>query len=430
MDNSLHNQHSGNSHDIHTKNAVSNETEIKFQQLTADFEKRLEEKTADLQLKNEELRKSEERYHKMIEEVEDYAIILLDQTGIIQNWNKGAEKIKGYKEEEIIGKSFKIFYSKQDQESGLATNLLNQAREYGKAIHEGWRMRKDGSKFWGSIVITALHDKDDNIMGFSKVTRDLTERKLAEDKLKEYTSELEFQNKELEQFAYAASHDMKEPLRKINFYNSYIAETSADKLDEKSRLYLTRSLNAVNRMNILIDDLLAYSRTTSNAEHFTETDLNKIIEEVKALHKEDIEQKKVIIEVGQLPVIQAVPFQIKQLFENLVNNSIKYKHPHRNTLISITSELLKRDDIKDKELKSASFYYKISHTDNGIGFEPQHAGKIFEIFQRLNNQSGASGSGIGLAICNRIVQNHKGYIRATGKLNAGACFEIFLPAKN
>ena len=410
--------------------AALEESENKFHQLTASLEKRIEEKTADLKTKNEELRKSEERYHKMIEEVEDYAIILLDKQGIIQNWNKGAEKIKGYKEEEIIGKSFKIFYSKKDQETGLATRLLDHARKYGKAIHEGWRMRKDGSKFWGSIVITALHDDEDNIIGFSKVTRDLTERKIAEDKLKEYTRELEFQNKELEQFAYAASHDMKEPLRKIHFYNSFIMDTSAEKLDEKAQLYLSRSINAADRMSALIEDLLTYSRTTSNTESFIETDLNKIMEEVRLLHKEEIEQKKVKFNIGQLPIIIAVPFQITQLMENLVNNAIKYKHPERDVVININCELVKNEEINEPDVQLNRLYHKISFIDNGIGFEPQHAGKIFEIFQRLNNHPDASGSGIGLAICNRIVQNHKGYIQATGRLNEGAQFDVYLPVNH
>lgn len=406
----------------------SNDSEDKLNQLSATFDKNIDEKTQDLKRKNEELRKSEERYHKMIEEVEDYAIILLDKNGIIQNWNKGAEKIKGYKEEEILGKSFQIFYSEKDRESGLATNLLEQARNYGKAIHEGWRMRKDGSTFWGSIVITALHDDEDNIIGFSKVTRDLTERKLAEDKLKEYTSELEFQNKELEQFAYAASHDMKEPLRKIHFYNTYISEMSADKLDEKSKLYLSRSLNAVSRMSALIEDLLTYSRTNSNAESLAETDLNKIMEEVRMIHKDEIEQKKVRIQVGPLPIIKAVPFQVKQLMENLVNNSIKYKHPQREAVINISSTLVNNEMKKEQDIQTTKQYHKISVIDNGIGFEPKYAGKIFEIFQRLNNHAETSGSGIGLAICNRIVQNHKGFIKASGHLNEGARFDVYFPA--
>lgn len=426
LDNSVSNNPGNRQHDQHF--IIDSNTESKKRNNKSP--EIIKENTDDLKQKNEELRKSEERYHKMIEEVEDYAIILLDKQGIIQNWNKGAEKIKGYREKEIIGKSFKIFYSKKDQESGLATSLLEHAKKFGKAIHEGWRMRKDGSKFWGSIVITALHDDEDNIIGFSKVTRDLTERKLAEDKLKEYTSELEFQNKELEQFAYAASHDMKEPLRKIHFYNSYIADNAADKLDEKSKLYLARSLNAVNRMSVLIEDLLTYSRTTSNTESLADTDLNKIVEEVKMLHKEEIDQKKIRINIGPLPILKVVPFQVKQLMENLINNSIKYKHPARNAQVNISSTLVKGEEIEEIDALSSRLYHKISITDNGIGFEPKNAGKIFEIFQRLNNHPDAIGSGIGLAICNRIVQNHKGFIKAMGKLNEGARFDVYFPADN
>src|SRR5215204_1521255 len=212
---------------------ILRESEAKHRLLYNSLERLANEKTMDLMKKNEELKQGEERYHKMVEEVEDYAIIFLDKDGIIQNWNKGAEKIKGYTEKEIIGKSFSEFYLPSDREHGLPNRLLAKARESGKAIHEGWRLRKDGSQFWGSIVLTALHDSENNILGFSKVTRDLTERKLAEDKAREYSVELQFQNRELEQFAYAASHDLKEPLRKIHFYNCSIAENAAHQLDEK-----------------------------------------------------------------------------------------------------------------------------------------------------------------------------------------------------
>ena len=410
--------------------AALQESEIKYRKLSLSLEKDIEVQTADLKKKNEELKKSEERYHKMIEEVEDYAIILLDTNGIIQNWNKGAEKIKGYKEEEIIGKSFTIFYSKQDQATGLALKLLNEAKINGKAIHEGWRMRKDGTAFWGSIVLTALHDDQDKIIGFSKVTRDLTERKITEDKLKEYTSELEFQNKELEQFAYAASHDMKEPLRKIQFYNSFISERSGHKLDEKAKEYLSRSLSAASRMSTLIEDLLTYSRTASQTDRFEETDLNEVVEEIANHYKEDFEKKNAKITIGQLPVIKVVPFQIKQLFENLVSNSIEYKHPYRNPVIDITCKPVLGSELGEKSAASNDKFYKISVTDNGVGFDAKYSGKIFEIFQRLNNKSATRGSGIGLAICNRIMQNHKGFIKATGKLNEGARFDIYLPANS
>jgi PAS domain S-box-containing protein len=350
----------------------------------------------------------------------------LDKNGIVQNWNKGAEKIKGYKEEEIIGKSFSTFYLPEDREAGLPQKTLDVARQKGKALYEGWRVRKDGSRFWGSIVLTTLHDNENNIIGFSKVTRDLTQRKLAEDRMQEYTKQLEFKNQELEQFAYAASHDMKEPLRKILFYVSAVSEKLSGQLDEKSVAYLQRSIGAANRMNELIEDLLIYARTNGSEENFEEVDLNEIVNEIVLDHKDDFEQKIVRIETKNLQTIIGIPFQIKQLLENLISNSVKYKHPDRNCIIKIKGETISGSLLKNKELITGKYYFHFSVSDNGIGFDPEYSEKIFEIFQRLNNAPG-TGSGIGLALCKRIVENHRGFITATGKKNEGACFDLYFP---
>jgi PAS domain S-box-containing protein len=378
--------------------------------------------------RNTELRKNEVQFQQMIEEVEDYAIVLLDENGIIQNWNKGAEKIKGYKEYEIIGRSFSNFYLPSDREKGLPERLIREAAEKGKAIHEGWRLRKDGSKFWGSIVITALHDGK-RVRGFLKVTRDLTERKLAEDQAREYTQQLEFQNAELQQFAFAASHDMKEPLRKINFYNNYVVVHGANQLDEKSADYLNRSLAAVNRMSQLIDDLLSYSQIDSSTGTFEYTDLNVILEEVINSHKDMLEESEVRFDVGSLPQMEVIPFQMRQLFDNLINNSIKYKHPERQAVIRVACSRVKGSAVNSQPAEADVDFYKISVIDNGQGFAPLYSDKIFEIFQRLKTRSEYKGSGIGLAICKKIVQNHHGYIKATGIENEGAVFDVFLPVK-
>jgi len=396
------------------------ESEEKYRTLVDTLETKVKEKI-------DELKKSEERYHKMIEEVEDYAIILLDKEGIIVNWNKGAEKIKGYKEEEIIGKSFQEFYLEGDRQNGLPLTLLNKARTHGKATHEGWRKRKNGTVFWGSILLTALHNEHNEIIGFSKVTRDLTEKKLAEDKTREYLAQLEFQNKELEQFVYAASHDLKEPLRKIHLYNSFVAENPANTLDPKSKEYLSRSISATHRMKGLIEDLLAYSRATANVEGYNELDLNLLLDELLALHKEEFQQKRVEIKKEALPTIQAVPFQIKQLFSNLIDNAVKYRHPDREAKITIRHELVNGSTITSFKADYKKQYHKISVTDNGIGFDSQYANRIFEIFQRLAHPTGIAGSGIGLAICKKIVQNHNGFIIANGKRGEGASFDIYFP---
>jgi PAS domain S-box-containing protein len=412
--------------ELKDKEKALREGEERYRQLAGSLERIVEEKVNELQTAAEELRRSEEKYHKMIEEVEDYAIILLDKDGIIQNWNKGAEKIKGYKEEEIVGRSFQEFYLPEDQRSGLPFKLLQEARDNGKALYEGWRQRKDGSIFWGSVVMTALHDDNGEHIGFSKVTRDLTEKKQAEDRMNQYLRQLEFKNKELEQFVYAASHDMKEPLRKIHLYNSFIVSAPSNVLDEKSKEYFARSIQATQRMTSLIDDLLAYSKITTIAEIYETIGLNSIIDEIAAFHKEEFEQKRITLERDDLPVIKAIPFQIKQLLSNLVDNSVKYRQPEKEGYIRITSE-----KINGKILNPAADpfrqYYKISVKDNGIGFDPAYAAKMFEMFQRLPATSAVKGTGIGLAICKRIVQNHNGWIEASGTPGQGATFSFYLP---
>lgn len=403
------------------------DSEANFRNMANTLTREVEVDRLILKKKTEELKISEQRYHKMIEEVEDYAILLLNSEGIIQNWNKGAEKIKGYKEEEIVGKSFVEFYLPQDREQGLPMQLLEEARINGKAIHEGWRKRKDNTRFWGSIVLTALHDDQYNVIGFSKVTRDLTERKLAEDKVRVYLNQLKFQNEELNQFVFAASHDLKEPLRKIQLYNDFIANHTENVLDDKSKDFLKKSINATRRMNDLIEDLLTYSRQTVSNEGAGLINLHTIAEDI-ALHlNNEFEQNHVKIIIDPLPIVSAVGFQIKQLFTNLIDNSIKYKHPARNVVIHLSCrEVLGREiDLPLEEQEK--IFYAICFEDNGIGFEPKFAEKIFEIFQRLSNSGNTSGSGIGLAICKKIVLNHKGYIKAVGIPGKGASFWVYLP---
>jgi PAS domain S-box-containing protein len=402
-------------------------SETRYRELAASLEQKVAEKTLDIQQKNEELKKSEERYHKMIDEVEDYAIILLDNEGRIRNWNRGAEKIKGYTEEQIVGKSFEIFYRNEDRDNGLPPRLIREAAEKGKTLHEGWRVRKDNSLFWASTVLTALHDEGGRVIGFSKVTRDLTERKAAEDQLTQSNSQLEFQNKELEHFAYAASHDMKEPIRKILFYTTSAIRNLGDGIDKRTKDYLDRCVSAATRMGKLIEDLLSYSKAASSADAFEELDLNLVTDEVLLLHKDELENAAVKVEYKNLPVLKGVPFQIHQLMDNLLSNSIKYRKPDGEALIRLEHRYVLGSETGEPSAHPIQRYHKLSISDNGIGFEQQFAEKIFEVFQRLTGAPEVRGSGIGLAICKKIVLNHNGFIRATGTENEGATFDVYLP---
>ena len=371
-----------------------------------------------------DLRRSEERYHKMVEEVEDYAILMLDAEGYILNWNRGAEKIKGYREEEIVGKHFSIFYTPTDQAAKLPQTLMQEARDNGKAIHEGWRVRKNGTAFWGSIVITALHDEDSKVVGFSKVTRDLTERKMWEDTLKEYTRQLEKQNAELQQFAYMAAHDMKEPLRKIRYYHSILLEETIS--EEKQRSYLERSADAAARMQHLIEDLLAFTRIADPVESFETIDLDDIIAEIWTFYREPVDRIQAELSVDKLPAINGIPFQIRQLFLNLLGNSIKYRATGRQLRITITSEYTGHPHT-GTGTDPGSRFLKISVEDNGIGFETAQAGRIFAMFERLHRRDQFPGTGIGLAICRKVMENHKGFILARGVPGKSATFELYFP---
>ena len=370
----------------------------------------------------------------MIDEIEDYAILLLDKNGLIQNWNKGAEKIKGYSADEIIGKHFSIFYPDEDRKNGVPHSLLKAAAENGKAIHEGWRLKKDGSTFWGSVVITALHNDEGDLIGFTKVTRDLTEKKKADEKILSASLKLEQKNKELERineelssFAYISSHDLQEPLRKIQTFCDRIIETEFQNLSEKGKEYFQRMQAGASRMQKLIRDILAYSRMTTADKKLEVTNLNDVLTQSKIELEVLIMEKKAVIETERLPTIKVIPFQIQQLFYNLLNNALKFSKNDVVPRIVVRSEIVNADILPDPYPLGAQVYCHISISDNGIGFEPEYEKKIFEVFQRLHGRTEYGGTGIGLAICKKIVENHNGFISAEAVPNQGATFHVHLP---
>lgn len=401
--------------DKKTKETNLHESEKKYRMLSEALTKRVDER-------NSNLRVSEDRYHKMVEEVQDYAILLLDTDGNILDWNKGAEKIKGYSEEEILGKNFRIFYLEEDRNSRLPEKLIREAAEHGKATHEGWRIRKDGTRFWGNIVITALHDDMNNVLGFSKVTRDLTDKKLADDQLKQYTRDIEFQNSQLEEYAYIASHDLQEPLRKIQTFAELI-EINLDNKKEIKR-FLDKITAASQRMANLIRDVLTYSQLSPGDDLFVPVDLDEVLRNVKDDFELLIEQTNCTITQSPLPVVRGIPIQLHQLFSNLISNSLKFAQ--EPPVIDISGQVLSLQEIQNPpQLDPGKQYLRILFKDNGVGFEERFSEQVFKLFSRLHHNK--QGTGIGLALCKRIVENHHGTISVSSEVNKGTLFTIFLP---
>lgn len=388
------------------------------------LEKLVQERTSRLKLQHEELKRSEERYHRMIEEVQDYAIILLDKDGIIQNWNRGAEKIKQYKEKEVVGRSFHMFYLPEDRAKGIPEWLIDEAAKNGRASLEGWRVRKDQTRFWGSIAMNALYDDDNRVVGFVKVTRDLTARKEAEDKLREYTRELELRNQELEQFAYVASHDLQEPLRKIQTFSEIIGKNMQN--PEMANKYLIKVNTSARRMSELIKSVLAYSKLSRDGSAMERVSLDEIVNNITHDFELLIHEKNGVIEKGPLPVINGIPYHLNQVFSNLLANSLKFSSSEPR--IEITSRKISHDKIVNRpDTLQDEEYFEITFKDNGIGFDQQFEKQIFTMFQRLHTKHEYPGTGIGLAICKKIMENHMGAITAKSEIGKGATFYLYFP---
>lgn len=241
-------------------------------------------------------------------------------------------------------------------------------------------------------------------------------------------AELVIANKELLAFTYISSHDLQEPLRKIQTFVTIILENENKNLSEKGKYNFKRMQLAASRMQQLIDDLLAFSRINTTDHQFEYTDLNQIIEEAKNELRDTIQEKKARIDVTEICPVNIIPFQFRQLMYNLLSNALKFSHPDRPSHIMIKSSIVKGNILSTLNLSPDKTYCHITVEDNGIGFEPHFSERIFGVFQKLHSKEVYEGTGIGLAIVKKIVENHNGIIVATGELNKGAKFDIYIPA--
>ncbi|MDB5245726.1 MAG: histidine kinase [Segetibacter sp.] len=371
-----------------------------------------------------EKRRSEELYLLLVNQVKEYAIFMLDVAGNILTWNEGAERIKGYTSHEIVGNHFSIFYTHEDKVINKPGKELEIALRTGKYEEEGWRVRKDGSLFWANVVLTPIYA--DRHMGYAKVTRDLTERRDLE-KINRANTILEATNKELERFAFTVSHDLKEPLRKISLFSNLILNEQKNPLSESQQEHMKKVIFSAGRMNTMIEDILDFS-TLSRKQHFEKYNLNDVVSETVELLEQSIEEKKAVIQYSELPHAIIIPSQMRQLFQNLISNSIKFSRKDVPPVVNISHEFINKEKIKVADLWPSDQYLELKIKDNGIGFDPQYAEKVFNLFERLHSKSEYEGTGLGLAISKKIVDNHGGAIFAQSELGRGVEFTLVLPA--
>lgn len=349
----------------------------------------------------------------VLSQIEGYVIILLDKDGYIQNWNKGAEKIKGYQANEVIGQHIRLFFTQEDQLASKPEQLIQHALQHGVTQDEGARQRKDGSIIWVSTTITAIRDGKGNIVGLSKVTHDLTQRHREEKLMEIYVNDMDAKNKEMSQITYVASHDLQSPLKTITNYTNLLYEEYKDELDESANKYLHVIINSVERMKALIKDMLDFSRIGQERQQ-TLVDGNRMVRNILDALSYNISEANAIFEIGQMPNFNGYKVELDLLFQNLIDNALKFRKPGVAPHIRIFAQKEKNN-------------WKFGVQDNGIGIEEKYLLKVFEIFQRLNARSDYEGTGIGLAHCAKVVALHGGKIWVDSIVGQGSTFYFTIP---
>jgi PAS domain S-box-containing protein len=350
---------------------------------------------------------SADLYRMQVREMSDYAMFTIDVEGIITSWNAGVQKLLGYTEDEWTGQSASIIFTPADKAVEMCESEMRKASETGNATDIRWHRRKDGSEFFANGVMNPIRNEEGMLIGFAKIMSDETARKQLQDSLTE-------SNSALEQFAYVASHDLQEPLRTMSAYAELLTQRYTGTLDADADKFLGFIVEAAGRMSKLVNDLLAYARLATEEERPSSIALDEDLEAALTHLNRAIEESGARVTHDPLPTLQADRGQMVRLFQNLVGNAVKYRSPDRESKVHISAEQ------KGEE-------WIISVRDNGIGFDQKYASTVFLPFKRLHAAREYSGTGVGLAICSRIVKAQGGRIWAESQPGEGATFSFTLP---
>ncbi|MGI9554245.1 MAG: ATP-binding protein, partial [Thermodesulfobacteriota bacterium] len=393
-----------------SKGDFTQKADIKTKDEIGDLAKTFNTMTTDLQTSRNNLQSAKDYMDNIIKSLID-TLIVTDSEGTIKMINKSALELLGYNRYEIVGKNLNIIFPEEDLPKDKSLIDTYISREYVSKAEVRYQT-KNGEIIPVSISSSVIKETNDEIDGIVFVAQDISDYKRAE-QLARSSEALERSNKELEQFAYVASHDLQEPLRMITSYVQLLKRRYGDNLDSDANDYIDFAVDGAERMKILIQDLLTFSKVGISREEFRLTSTQSVLDEVLSNLEISIKENSAVISSDPLPDLVADRTQIIQLFQNLINNAIKYRGD-RSPEINI--------EVHDN-YSEWLFCFK----DNGIGIDPLYADQIFVIFQRLHGKSEYSGTGIGLSIAKRIVERHGGKIWVESEPGKGSSFRFTIP---
>lgn len=390
--------------------------------LNEELEQRIRERSA-------ELLESEQRFRLMVDNLRDYSMFFLDAEGRITDWTDSAQRMEGYSPTEMLGRHMGVLLAPDDPVRGAeqATQMLRMAASRGQHEFMDWLPRKDGSLYWAHSVMIALRNDDGQLLGFARISRDMSDAKRLDDLLHNINEELENRvaertqqllaaNKDLESFSYSVSHDLRSPLRHISSFVSLLEEHLEDRLDDTGQKYLGTIANSARHMSQLIDGLLAFSRLGRAAVTVAPIDFSQLVGAVVNQLDHDTEGRVIDWVIPQdLPVVQGDALLLREVWANLLGNAYKYTRPRERTRIEVGWSV------------DPAVGYTFFVRDNGVGFDTKYAGKLFGVFQRLHRASEFEGTGIGLALTRRILERHGGSIWAESSPGEGSVFYFSLP---